>query len=198
MRTWEVTSDTYSQDDTLITVFGTRPGSLPRRTRALSLGKSEASSSHCHREGERSCECSHPLFRSSNQSRGGLLATHPSSQHWAKVPPPLLFEESRGSKPKATVGTWMLPIHYIAPPCQALDLGENVASERLPAAAQPASLATGLGRWFAYGRLACPDNFCCLEDLSSLGQAQLIFSEFPVNKGKDMAYAMPSLVWMAP
>lgn len=88
----------------------------------------------------------------------------------------------------------MLLVHYIASPCQALDVGEKVAGERLPAAAQPASLAMGLGRWFAYGCLACPDNFCCLEDLSSLGQAQLIFSEFPVNKGKDMAYVTPLLV----
>lgn len=76
---------------------------------------------------------------------------------------------------------------------QAPDLGEKVAGERLSAAAQPASLVMGLGRWFAYGCLACPDNFCCLEDLNSLGQAQLIFSEFPVNKGKDMAYVTPSL-----
>lgn len=117
---------------------------------------------------------------------------HPLSTVLKTPPPPRLG--SRGSKPKATVGTWMLPIHYIASPRQALDLGEKVAGERLPAAAQPASLAMGLGRWFAYGCLACPDNFCCLEDLSSLGQAQLIFSEFPVNKGKDMAYVTPLLV----
>lgn len=148
----------------------------------MSLGEFEASSSHCHCEGE----------RSSSQRGGGLLPTHPSSQPCATVPPLLLCEGSRGSKPKAMVGTWMLPIHYVAPRCQALDLGEKVAGERLPAAVQPASLAMGLRRWFAYGCLACPDNFCCLEDLSSLGQAQLI-SEFPVNKGKDSAYVTPLL-----
>lgn len=157
----------------------------------MSLGKFEASFSYHHCEGE---NMSVLILRSSSQSRGSLLPTHHSSQHYAKEPFPLLCEKSRGSKPKATVGTWLLPIHYIASPCQALDLREKVAGERLPAAAQPASLAMGLGRWFAYGCLACPDNFCCLEDLSSLGQAQLIFSEFPVNKGKAMAYVTPLLV----
>lgn len=93
-------------------------------------------------------------------------------------------------------GPWMLSIHYLAPPCQALDLGENVAGERLPAAAQPANLAMGLGRWFAYGCLACPDSFCCLEDLSSLGQAQLMFSEFPVNKGKRYSLCNTLAGWL--
>lgn len=51
----------------------------------------------------------------------------------------------------------------------------------------------GLGRGFACGCLACPDNSCCLEVLSSLGQAQLMFSELPINKGKYVAYVTPWL-----
>lgn len=38
-----------------------------------------------------------------------------------------------------------------------------------------------------------PRQSCCLEDLSSLGQAQLMFSELPVNKRKDAAYVTPLL-----